>query len=92
VASIEKRWRHPRCEWGECRCSWYLRQRSAGRTNYTRLGPDRVAADKALARLGAERAETMSEALASWLEAKAREPGARANSLATYRGRADHLL
>jgi integrase len=91
LASIEKRCRHPRADWAECSCTWYLRQRAGGRTIYTRLGPDRAKAERAAGRLAGEQGETMSEAIGQWLEAKAREPGARANSLSSYRGRAAHL-
>jgi integrase len=45
-----------------------------------------------VARMGAEQDETMYQALEAWIAAKQREPGARANSIATYQGRIAHVF
>lgn len=92
MASILKKCRHPRTAWSECRCSWYLRHQSGGRVRYERLGPDRESAERALARHGAERQETVPEAVEVWLAAKSAAPGARPNSIHAYRARARHIV
>jgi integrase len=94
MASIVKRCRHPRPEWPECGCTWYLRDRSGGRETHLRLGPDRAAAEAMASRLAQEwsgGSERMSALCDRWLALRAAERDARPNTLITLRIRAAHV-
>lgn len=90
MASLSKRCRHVRR--GEppeaCACLFYLRTRAQGHDVWTPVGRTRAEAERALRRLQATAAETVSEAVDAWLALKA---GGRANSVHSYRSRAAHV-
>ncbi len=57
MASLTKRCRHRGAQRETCGCTWYIRQRQAGRDTYTPVGADRAKAERALARLSRRRDE-----------------------------------
>lgn len=91
MASLTKRCRHSPAEREECGCTWYVRHHEHGRDVFTRVGPDRAKAERALRRFEATAGETMDEAIDAWLELKASDPAARPNSVGNYRSRATHI-
>lgn len=91
MASLVKTCRCGRGGWAGCRHAWYVRARVGGRDAYTNVGPDRGGAERALRRHETAKGETVGETVDAWLAAKARDPNARPNSLATYRSRASHV-
>lgn len=91
VASLAKKCRHGRKEWDECGCQWVIRRKVAGRDTYTPVGYRKADAERALRKASSAGEETMTDAVAAWLDSKARAPGARAGSLAAFRGRSKHI-
>lgn len=75
----------------DCGCQFYVRRRQAGRDVYLPAGRTREEAERVLRRLQATVGETVSQAVQAWLDAKAADPGARANSIHSYRSRAAHV-
>jgi integrase len=91
MASITKTCKHPKTAWDSCSCQWYVRSRVGGSNRYVPVGKTRAEAERNARKLDAVPQETMRQAVALWLDRKAKDPAARANSLAVYRSRAKHI-